>query len=124
MKPARALKSWRVLVCDTAMLPHVFRPRFNHKIFDSVRIDSGHRREWRPSIPIQAPGPRTSRCIRAIACKKINQSVGPTPPRHTGMESIMIRSLSSGGFIAEKEDTLMNPQPWADSSLARLPRLS
>ena len=42
----------------------------------------------------------------------------------TGMESIMIRSLSSGGFIAEKEDVLMNPQPWADSSLARLPRLS
>jgi hypothetical protein len=37
------------------------------------------------------------------------------------MESIMIRSTSSGGFIAEKEDMLMNPQPWADSSLARFP---
>jgi hypothetical protein len=42
----------------------------------------------------------------------------------TGMESIMIRSSSSGGFIVEKEDMLMNPQPWADSSLARLPLLS
>jgi hypothetical protein len=28
----------------------------------------------------------------------------------TGMESIMIRSLSSGGFIAEKEGMLMDPQ--------------
>jgi hypothetical protein len=37
----------------------------------------------------------------------------------TGLESIMIRSLSSGGFIAEREDMLMNPQPLADSSLAR-----
>jgi hypothetical protein len=47
MKPARALKSWRVLVCDTAMLPHVFRPRFNHKIFDvSARLRD---------IPEQAP---------------------------------------------------------------------
>jgi hypothetical protein len=25
----------------------------------------------------------------------------------------MIRSSSSGGFIAEKEDRLMNPRPWA-----------
>jgi hypothetical protein len=40
------------------------------------------------------------------------------------MESIMIRSLSSGGFIAEKEGMLMDPQRWADSSLARCPRLS
>jgi len=27
----------------------------------------------------------------------------------TGMELILIRSLSSSGFIAEKEGTLMNP---------------
>jgi hypothetical protein len=34
MKSARALKSWRVLVRDPAMLSHVLRPRFNHKILD------------------------------------------------------------------------------------------
>jgi hypothetical protein len=38
----------------------------------------------------------------------------------TGMESIMIRLLSSGGFIAEKEDNAANLRPWAESSLARL----
>src|SRR5712692_4536529 len=39
----------------------------------------------------------------------------------TGMESIMIRSLSSGCFIAEKEDMVMNPQPRADSSWRACP---
>ena len=39
----------------------------------------------------------------------------------TGREPIAIRSLSSGGFIAEKEGTLMNLRPWADPYLARLP---
>src|SRR5258708_39635496 len=34
MESARALKSWRVLVCGAAMLPQVLRPRFNHKVLD------------------------------------------------------------------------------------------
>jgi hypothetical protein len=42
----------------------------------------------------------------------------------TGMESIMIRSLPSGGFIAEEEGMLMNLRPWADSSLARSHKVS
>lgn len=53
--------------------------------------------------------------------KKINESVGPAPPHHDGMESIVIRSLSSGGIIAEKEGTLMNLRPGADSSWRACP---
>ena len=34
MKSARALESSRVLVCGAAMLSHVLRPRFNHKVLD------------------------------------------------------------------------------------------
>ena len=34
MKSQRALKSWPVFGRDAAMLSHVLRPRFNHKILD------------------------------------------------------------------------------------------
>jgi len=34
MKSARALESWRVFVSGAAMLSHVLRPRFNHKVLD------------------------------------------------------------------------------------------
>jgi hypothetical protein len=56
--------------------------------------------------------------------KTFNNPSGRHLQAMTGMESIMIRSLSFGGFIAEKEDMLMNPEPWVDSFLARSPRLS
>jgi hypothetical protein len=52
MESAGALKSWRVLVCGAAMLSHVLRPRFNHKILD-VPAGLGDIREqalvWRPA---------------------------------------------------------------------------
>src|SRR5260370_36281539 len=47
MESARALKSWRVLVCGAAMLSHVLRPRFNHKVLD-VPAGLGDIREQAP----------------------------------------------------------------------------
>src|SRR5208282_1729772 len=54
MKSARAFESWRVLVCDSAMLAQVLRPRFHHKILD---VPAGLRgiREQAPeyrSVPV------------------------------------------------------------------------
>jgi hypothetical protein len=51
MESAGAFKSWRVLVCDAAMLPQVLRPPFHHKILDvpaGVRDIREQAPEYRP----------------------------------------------------------------------------
>ena len=64
MKSARAFENWRVLICDSAMLPHVLRPRFHHKIFD---VPAGLRsiREQAPEYrPVTVPGSFAARSWR------------------------------------------------------------
>src|SRR5260370_35548456 len=65
MESARALKSWRVLVCGAAMLSHVLRPRFNHKVLD-VPAGLGDIREQAPeyrSVTI----PDRSQCLHGVS---------------------------------------------------------
>jgi hypothetical protein len=55
MKSAGAFESWRVLVCDAAMLPQVLRPGFNHKILDVVAGLRGIREQAPEYRPVTVP---------------------------------------------------------------------
>ena len=78
MKSAGALKSWRVLVCGTAMLSHVLRPRFNHKVLD-VPAGLGDIREqalvWRPANNFLKAVESESQFFRAKAADKPSKIV-------------------------------------------------
>ena len=55
MKSARTFESRRVLVCDSAMLPQVLRPRFHHKILDVPTGLRGIREQAPEYRPVTEP---------------------------------------------------------------------
>ena len=95
MESARALESGRVLVCGAAMLSHVLRPRFNHKVLD---VPAGLRdiREQAPeyrSVTVPDRSQRVHPCLKAVA---LAGSIPYSMETITGPASGLISPVTSG----------------------------